>query len=231
MENNTTNPTEIIDSIESTLNNSPSGSTINLNFNTYENCYNTFHREPVINENLTNSESISRNISAEIEISDITPDTNTTTIPISDNSTNIASRTSTTSRTAVVPIPLNSSQEDISSRIQNVVNTIMNDTTISNLQPIGTGISMTPIVTTSVNNISNENGDRGLTISQLNNNTEVFLYGKNDNEEKCAICDEIYKENDICRKILKCGHIFHQGCIDTWFSEHSVCPICNQNIV
>jgi hypothetical protein len=230
MTNNTTNPTEIINNLDSTITNAPQGSTINLNFNTYENCYNTFNRESFVTDDVSNSEDTSPNISAEIEISDITPDS-TSNISTPNNSTNVEQRSRTTSRTAVVPIPLNSSQEDISSRIQNVVNTIMNDTAIPNLQPIGAGISMTPILNTGVNNLRNENTDRGLTIAQLNNNTEVFLYESNNEEEKCAICDEIYKQNDICRKILKCGHTFHQGCIDTWLSEHSVCPICNQNIV
>ena len=40
----------------------------------------------------------------------------------------------------------------------------------------------------------------------------------------------LYKENDICRKNIKCGHYFHQSCIDTWYANNNKCPICDQVI-
>ena len=54
MTNNTTNPTEIINNLDSTITNAPQGSTINLNFNTYENYYNTFNRESFVTDDTSN---------------------------------------------------------------------------------------------------------------------------------------------------------------------------------
>ena len=44
----------------------------------------------------------------------------------------------------------------------------------------------------------------------------------------CAICNESFINNNICRKNIKCNHYFHQKCIDTWYSENNKCPQCNQ---
>ena len=47
-------------------------------------------------------------------------------------------------------------------------------------------------------------------------------------EDKCHICNESYNEFDICRKNNACNHYFHQSCIDSWYSGHNKCPICQQ---
>ena len=38
----------------------------------------------------------------------------------------------------------------------------------------------------------------------------------------CSICLE--KNNKS--RTLKCGHSFHDSCIDTWLSNHDTCPCC-----
>ncbi|KAJ9419424.1 hypothetical protein QL093DRAFT_2363981 [Fusarium oxysporum] len=42
----------------------------------------------------------------------------------------------------------------------------------------------------------------------------------------CAICIEVLRDQDNVRQ-LKCKHVFHTGCIDSWFQRHHVdCPLC-----
>ena len=203
----------------------------NFNFNTYTNCYNSS-----LNSNANNTESSvdsggesdtminNEEITAEIEITEnntqISPETLNNILP--------RRGVQTTTRSAIVPISMNSSSEDISNRLQEVVNSIINDTDPPSLQPISAGISMTPIISEGIINSNQQNNQR-LTLQNINNNTEVFI--NSDLEQKCHICNEQYKENEICRKNIKCGHYFHQTCIDTWYSENNKCPICNQFII
>ncbi|KAI5462020.1 hypothetical protein BGZ63DRAFT_203575 [Mariannaea sp. PMI_226] len=44
--------------------------------------------------------------------------------------------------------------------------------------------------------------------------------------ETCAICLEILIDQDHARR-LKCKHVFHTDCIDSWFQKrHIDCPLC-----
>ncbi|KAH7169625.1 uncharacterized protein B0J16DRAFT_201525 [Fusarium flagelliforme] len=44
--------------------------------------------------------------------------------------------------------------------------------------------------------------------------------------EVCAICIEVLRDQDNVRR-LGCKHVFHTGCIDSWFQRHHVdCPLC-----
>lgn len=43
----------------------------------------------------------------------------------------------------------------------------------------------------------------------------------------CTICYEDYqKAQDNACLLLKCGHIFHENCIETWVHQQQNCPIC-----
>lgn len=44
-------------------------------------------------------------------------------------------------------------------------------------------------------------------------------------DESCAICLEIMIKDNI-EKRLPCDHIFHKGCILSWFSIKFQCPLC-----
>lgn len=50
--------------------------------------------------------------------------------------------------------------------------------------------------------------------------------------DDCSLCLEPYTEDDVLR-ILPCQHVFHQACIDTWFSSRRfmprTCPLCKRN--
>ncbi|KAI8710474.1 hypothetical protein NCS52_01564400 [Fusarium sp. LHS14.1] len=44
--------------------------------------------------------------------------------------------------------------------------------------------------------------------------------------EVCAICIDVLVDQDDVRR-LKCTHVFHTSCIDSWFQKHHVdCPLC-----
>lgn len=73
------------------------------------------------------------------------------------------------------------------------------------------------------------NNTNQLSIQQLNQNTNVFV--TEDLQEKCSICNESFGDDPICRRNIICNHYFHRGCIDTWYSSHNKCPVCNINIV
>jgi len=49
----------------------------------------------------------------------------------------------------------------------------------------------------------------------------------------CAICLDVIKiTKEMSRILPKCNHIFHCSCIDNWFfSGHSSCPICREQVV
>ena len=127
-------------------------------------------------------------------------------------------RSGNQTHTTVIPIPLNTNNQDIGNRVQSVINSIMNTSNIT-----GT----TPQNNINVDSVNSSISNR-LSIRSLNQNTEVFI---TDNPmDKCSICNETYEDNNICRKNNICGHTFHQSCIDTWFGEHSHCPICNQSL-
>jgi len=51
----------------------------------------------------------------------------------------------------------------------------------------------------------------------------------NVSEEICSICLETYTKNDIIN-ILKCGHKYHDKCIDGWIETNNNCPLCRLSI-
>ena len=54
----------------------------------------------------------------------------------------------------------------------------------------------------------------------------------NDDEyssEICSICLDNYKKEDILNE-LKCGHKYHNTCIDDWIKNNNNCPLCRLSI-
>ena len=41
----------------------------------------------------------------------------------------------------------------------------------------------------------------------------------------CAVCQENWENGEMVRK-LPCQHVFHIMCIDRWFADNNVCPVC-----
>ena len=52
-------------------------------------------------------------------------------------------------------------------------------------------------------------------------------------EERCAICQEDFKEGAPVLKLIVCSHIFHKGCLQAVveFRQSNRCPICNQEVI
>lgn len=46
----------------------------------------------------------------------------------------------------------------------------------------------------------------------------------------CPICLDAFLVNDTVRTI-PCFHSFHQGCIDPWLTQRSLCPVCKHNAI
>ena len=70
---------------------------------------------------------------------------------------------------------------------------------------------------------------KGVSIEQkLSLKIEKYSQNKFDCKE-CVICKELLKENEFIR-ILNCSHIFHINCIDEWFKDNKICPICKKDV-
>jgi len=45
-------------------------------------------------------------------------------------------------------------------------------------------------------------------------------------DPSCCICLCEYEEGDMLNQ-MKCGHVYHKECIDSWCKNHTRCPLCN----
>lgn len=46
----------------------------------------------------------------------------------------------------------------------------------------------------------------------------------------CAICQDSIEDNDVCRVLNTCNHVYHKTCIDQWFLSNVHCPTCRRDI-
>jgi hypothetical protein len=71
----------------------------------------------------------------------------------------------------------------------------------------------------------------GIDPNDLNKlNSGLYKDLKESNKHKldmCSICFEQFNDDEECRE-LKCNHMFHQKCVDTWLAEHVTCPVCRE---
>ena len=67
------------------------------------------------------------------------------------------------------------------------------------------------------------------TLEEINNFSKLETY-KYNNPEKCSICHDYIKKNDIIRT-LGCSHFFHYQCVDTWLENKQQCPLCRTSIL
>lgn len=56
--------------------------------------------------------------------------------------------------------------------------------------------------------------------------TAEGFVSSNDDDKSCAICLEIYEEEEEVGRLKRCGHDYHVRCITKWLSMKNVCPIC-----
>ncbi|KAK3116735.1 hypothetical protein LTR53_002568 [Teratosphaeriaceae sp. CCFEE 6253] len=46
-------------------------------------------------------------------------------------------------------------------------------------------------------------------------------------DQRCLVCLCDFEEKDVCRKLVKCSHLFHKECIDQWLTQgRNSCPLC-----
>lgn len=88
-------------------------------------------------------------------------------------------------------------------------------------------------VSESSENIRTSNNNYQITTNDLINNTSLSINQSDceaQSQEQCSICRDSIQSYQIIRTIKKCGHRFHQGCIDNWFIQHHTCPICRDSV-
>lgn len=55
-------------------------------------------------------------------------------------------------------------------------------------------------------------------------------YTKQMGDQMCSVCCQNYKVREKT-KLLPCGHLFHHGCLQPWYTQHhATCPLCRQNL-
>lgn len=56
---------------------------------------------------------------------------------------------------------------------------------------------------------------------------------RNDGETCYPLCEKKFKEGDVLRTIMPCGHVYHERCIKIWLfrGENQFCPYCRGNIM
>lgn len=67
------------------------------------------------------------------------------------------------------------------------------------------------------------------TSEELARSTTVIALLEN-YDNVCSICHDGLLVGQNVRRINHCRHMFHQSCIDTWFSSRSTCPTCRHDI-
>lgn len=81
-------------------------------------------------------------------------------------------------------------------------------------------------------------GAAALAIYEFYNEQEApQQYGPNRNRQRrspspvsnCSIC-MFSVSDDIYRRQLYCGHIFHKNCIANWLKERRTCPNCRMSV-
>ncbi|BAH93004.1 E3 ubiquitin-protein ligase EL5-like [Oryza sativa Japonica Group] len=50
-------------------------------------------------------------------------------------------------------------------------------------------------------------------------------------ERECAVCLAVMADGEAARRLPRCMHVFHRGCVDVWLREHSTCPVCRAEVV
>lgn len=70
---------------------------------------------------------------------------------------------------------------------------------------------------------------RLLPISQFKKNVEAGSPASINTE--CAVCLGDFEEGELIKHLPNCNHSFHSSCIDSWFRNHSSCPLCRSHVL
>jgi hypothetical protein len=58
----------------------------------------------------------------------------------------------------------------------------------------------------------------------------IETYDEPNNQDNCTICQSNFQTGDIVRKLRGCNHYFHVDCVDRWFENSVICPVCRYDI-
>ncbi len=133
------------------------------------------------------------------------------------------------------PVQVARDEFDIVSTAENMM------TTNLLLRMLGASMNTTPLL-----------GNRLLNRFTLNPNADIFMptgffspvvvrptpQEIRDNSEivtdisgqSCAICQDGIRPQEQCRRLTFCQHVYHQTCIDEWFTRSVACPTCRHDI-
>jgi hypothetical protein len=64
---------------------------------------------------------------------------------------------------------------------------------------------------------------------EIDNASTTFITTEQQ-DDNCAICQDVIESNQSVRCLTYCNHYFHQICIDTWFQRNVHCPTCRHDI-
>ena len=81
----------------------------------------------------------------------------------------------------------------------------------------------------------NEDEDFGepMTFQQIDNLPIINYPNKDNNDEKCTLCEFPFCYNDRVTKLEKCQHTFHKECLGNFLlhNKASKCPICKVSLI
>ena len=64
---------------------------------------------------------------------------------------------------------------------------------------------------------------------EIDNASTTFITTEQQ-DDNCAICQDVIESNQSVRCLTYCNHHFHQICIDTWLQRNVHCPTCRHDI-
>jgi hypothetical protein len=75
----------------------------------------------------------------------------------------------------------------------------------------------------------------GLTIEEIEENTEIINYSSIDAEQilntECPISRDVFTSTSVVLRLKECRHCFVPFRMMTWLESHSTCPLCRCNVI
>jgi len=75
----------------------------------------------------------------------------------------------------------------------------------------------------------------GLTIQEIEENTEIINYSSIDAEQilntECPISRDLFTSTSVVLRLKECRHCFVPFRMMTWLESHSTCPLCRCNVI
>ena len=75
----------------------------------------------------------------------------------------------------------------------------------------------------------------GLTIQEIEENTEIINYSSIDAEQilntECPISRDVFASTSVVLRLKECRHCFVPFRMMTWLESHSTCPLCRCNVI